>query len=168
VVAARRSALRSRLSPLADLGAPVRASAARRRVRSVIGLAWVNLTRLPWRTVLGGFGLVLGVGALAFLLAIQHGFSGTVAGDVLGNHINVEVQGSDYAAVALILVLAVASVADVLIMNLRERSGEIATLQAFGWSDATLRRLVVSEGVTVGVIGALLGAVIGLGGAWAL
>jgi putative ABC transport system permease protein len=111
---------------------------------------------------------VLGVGALAFLLAIQHGFSGTVAGDVLGNHINVEVQGSDYAAVALILVLAVASVADVLIMNLRERSGEIATLQAFGWSDATLRRLVVSEGVTVGVIGALLGAVIGLGGAWAL
>jgi putative ABC transport system permease protein len=158
----------ARLSPLAGLSPPVRAGAARRRVRSVLGLAWVNLTRLPWRTVLGGFGLVLGVGALAFLLAIQHAFSGTVAGDVLGNHINVEVQGSDYVAVALILVLAVASVADVLIMNLRERSGEIATLQAFGWSDATLRRLVVSEGVTVGVIGSLLGAGIGLAGAWAL
>ncbi|MGH2916128.1 MAG: FtsX-like permease family protein [Solirubrobacteraceae bacterium] len=158
----------ARLSPLAGLSAPVRTRAAARRVRTITRLAWVNLTRLPWRTVLGGIGLVLGVGALAFLLAIQHAFSGTVAGDVLGNHIDVEVSSADYAAVALILLLAVGSVADVLIMNLRERSGELAALQACGWPDQSLRRLVITEGVTVGVIGALTGALAGLGGAWLL
>ena len=154
----------ARLSPMAGLAAPVRSGAAARRVRTVTRLAWVNLTRLPGRTVLGGLGLVVGVGALAFLLGIQHAFSGTVAGDVLGNHIDVEVSGADYVAVALILVLSIGSVADVLIMNLRERSGELAALTACGWSDATLRRLVVTEGLTVGVIGALIGAGIGLGG----
>jgi putative ABC transport system permease protein len=158
----------ARLTPLEGLAAPVRAGAAGRRVRTVTRLAWVNLTRLPWRTVLGGFGLVLGVGALTFLLGIQLAFSGAVAGDVLGNHIDVEVQGADYAAVALILVLAVGSVADVLIMNLRERSGELAALQACGWSDRSLRRLVLTEGLTVGVLGALLGAILGLAGVWAL
>jgi putative ABC transport system permease protein len=158
----------ARLSPLAGLSAPVRSSAAARRVRTIGALAWVNLTRLPWRTVLGGFGLLLGVGALAFLLAIQHAFSGAVAGDVLGNHIDVAVRGSDYVAVALILLLAVGSVADVLIMNLRERSGEIATLQACGWDIRHLRRLVITEGVTVGATGALTGALVGVAGAWAL
>lgn len=158
----------ARLSPLAGLTVPVRSAAAARRVRSVTRLGWVNLTRLPWRTVLGGFGLVIGVGALAFLWGIQHAFSGAVAGNVLGNHINVEVRGADYAAVGLILALAVGSVADVLIMNLRERAGELATLQATGWNDGNLRRLVVTEGLTVGVTGALVGALIGLAGAWAL
>lgn len=158
----------ARLTPLAGLAAPVRAGAAGRRVRTITRLAWVNLTRLPWRTVLGGFGLVLGVGALTFLLGIQHAFNGAVAGDVLGNHINIEVHGADYAAAGLILALAVGSVADVLIMNLRERSGELATLQAVGWSDRSLRRLVIAEGLTIGVIGALLGAALGLAGVWAL
>jgi putative ABC transport system permease protein len=155
----------ARLEPLAGLAAPVRAGAAHRRVRSVLGLGWVNLTRLPWRSALGGLGLVIGVGSLAFLLGIQHAFSGAVAGDVLGNHIDVEVRGADYVAVALIFVLSIGSVADVLIMNLRERSGELAALAACGWSERSLRRLVLSEGLTIGVIGALIGAALGLAGA---
>jgi hypothetical protein len=158
----------ARLSPMAGLAAPVRSQTAGRRVRSVTRLAWVNLTRLPWRALLGGLGLVLGVGALAFLLAIQHAFNGTVAGDVLGNHIDIEVQGADYVAAALILALAVGSVADVLIINLRERSGELATLQACGWGNRSLRQLILTEGLMLGAIGALLGALVGLAGAWAL
>ncbi len=155
----------ARLSPMAGLAPPVRTRAAHHRVRSIRGLAWVNLTRLPGRAVLGGLGLVVGVGALAFLLGIQHAFSGAVAGDVLGNHIDVQVHGSDYAAVALILVLSVGSVADVLIMNLRERSGELATLTATGWAQISLRRLILTEGLTIGVLGALLGAAVGVAGA---
>lgn len=153
----------SGLSPLEGLAPPVRAGAAGRRVRSVAHLAWVNLTRLPGRAVLGGFGLFVGVGALAFLLGVQSAFAGAVAGNVLGNHIDIEVRGADYVAVGLILVLAGGSVADVLIINLRERSGELAALRACGWTDTHLRRLVVTEGVILGAIGSLLGAGGGLG-----
>ena len=153
----------SRLSPLEGLAPPVRARAAGRRVRSVTRLGLVNLTRLPGRTVLGAAGLVVGVGALAFLLGVQTAFSGAVAGDVLGNHIDVQVRGADYAAVALILLLAAGSVTDVLVMNLRERSGELAALRACGWADASLRRLVVTEGAAIGVAGSLVGAAAGLG-----
>lgn len=153
----------SRLTPLEGLAAPVRAKAARRRVRGVTHLGLVNLVRVPWRAALGAAGLVVGVGALAFLLGIQTAFSGAVAGDVLGNHVDVEVRGADYAAVALILVLGAGSVADVLIMNLRERSGELAALRACGWADASLRRLILTEGLTIGVVGSVIGAAIGLG-----
>jgi putative ABC transport system permease protein len=63
----------------------------------------------------------------------------------------------------LILVLGAGSVADVLIMNLRERSGELAALRACGWADASLRRLILTEGLTIGVVGSVIGAAIGLG-----
>lgn len=87
---------------------------------------------------------------------------------MLGNHINVEVNATDFVAVGVILALAVGSVADVLIMNLRERAGELATLQATGWGDGTLRRLVVTEGLIVGSVAALIGAMTGTAGASAL
>ncbi|MDA8283555.1 MAG: hypothetical protein M0Z42_09760 [Actinomycetota bacterium] len=156
------------LTPLQGLAAPVRTAATSRRVRSVSHLAWVNLTRIPGRSALGGLGLVVGVGALAFLLGIQTAFDGAVAGNVLGNHIDIEVRGADYAAVALILVLAGGSVTDVLIMNLRERAGELAALRACGWADSSLRQLVVTEGVTLGALGSLAGAAAGMGAVTAI
>jgi putative ABC transport system permease protein len=152
----------SRLSPLEALARPVRATLAR-RVRSVTHLGTVNLVRLPGRTALGAFGLVVGVGALTLLLGIQSAFAGDVAGDVLGNAVDVQVRTADYVAVILVLLLAAGSVADVLVMNLRERSGELAALRACGWDDASLRRLVITEGVAIGVIGSLLGVGAGLG-----
>lgn len=164
VVAGAAPAWRAaRLSPLEGLAPPVRAAAAARRVRGVTRLGWANLTRLPGRAVLGGTGLVIGVGALAFLLGIQAAFNGAVAGDVLGNHIDVQVRGSDYAAVALILVLGAGSVADVLVMNLRERTAELAVLRACGWNDRSLRHLVATEGLSLGIAGSAIGAGGGLG-----
>ncbi|MHB1930254.1 MAG: FtsX-like permease family protein [Acidimicrobiales bacterium] len=153
----------SRLSPLEGMAPPVRTAAAGRRVRSVTHLGLVNLTRIPGRTLLGGFGLVVGVAALAFLLGVQSAFSGAVAGNLLGDHIDVQVRGADYAAVVIILALGAGSVTDVLIMNLRERSGELAALRACGWADRSLRHLVVTEGVTIGLVGSLIGAAAGLG-----
>jgi putative ABC transport system permease protein len=153
----------SRLSPLDGLAPPVRTGAAGRRVHSVTRLGLVNLSRVPGRTALGAIGLIVGVGALAFLLGIQAAFDGAVAGNVLGNHIDVQVRGADYAAVAIILALGAGSVTDVLVMNLRERSGELAALQACGWADRSLRHLVVTEGVAIGVVGSLIGGAAGLG-----
>jgi ABC-type antimicrobial peptide transport system permease subunit len=47
----------------------------------------------------------------------------------------------------------------------RERAAEFATLTATGWDDRALGRLVALEGLWIGALGAVAGAVMGLAGA---
>ena len=63
------------------------------------------------------------------------------------------------------VLLGAAAVADVLYLNIRDRAAELATLRATGWTDAALGRLVGYEGFLLGVLGAVTGAGLGLGGA---
>jgi ABC-type lipoprotein release transport system permease subunit len=61
--------------------------------------------------------------------------------------------------------IGVLAVADVGFLNIRERAAELATIRSFGWRDAALARLVVTEGAIIGVTGSLTGAAAGLGAA---
>jgi ABC-type lipoprotein release transport system permease subunit len=156
------SLLASRGHPLDALRPPVSGSGRLGRVRSVMALALANLRRLPARTLLGAAGLVIGVAALTVLVAIERSFGGTLVGTLLGSAISVQVRGSDFVAVVLTIILAGVSVADVLYLNLRERSAELATLRAFGWSDGQVRATVVLEALGIGTIGSLTGGGIGV------
>ena len=53
-------------------------------------------------------------------------------------------------------------IADVLYLNVRERSSELATLQATGWSRVDVTRLLVIEGGLLGLAGSLIGALAGV------
>jgi putative ABC transport system permease protein len=163
VVAALIPATRAaRMAPTAALRPPVLYVGRGWRVRGVGQLALINIARAPGRSLLAAASLALGVGALTVLLAITIVFHNVLTGTLLGSAISLEVRGSDYAAVAVIVILATAGVADVLYLNLRERAAEIATLQATGWTDGTLARLVVSEALWLGLAGSLAGAALGL------
>jgi putative ABC transport system permease protein len=61
--------------------------------------------------------------------------------------------------------VGLAAVDDVLFLHLRERSTEFATLTATGWDDHALGRLLTFEGLWIGAVGAITGAVIGLAAA---
>jgi ABC-type antimicrobial peptide transport system permease subunit len=97
------------------------------------------------------------VAALSLLLAIQSSFGGSLLATVLGDAISVQTRGLDYVAVALILVLSGAGLADALLLSVNERRAEFALLQALGWGTRPLRRLVVLEAALLGVLGAALG-----------
>jgi putative ABC transport system permease protein len=158
----------ARADPLAAVRPAVRTGRTTRRgVRSVAGLARTNLVRVPGRSVLGVASLGVGVFALTALLAVTAAFRGAVVGTVLGDAVAVQVRTADYLAVAATLVLGALSVADVLYLNLRDRSAEIATLRATGWRERQLTRLVVFEGIGLGLLGGFGGALLGLGAAWA-
>ncbi len=154
--------LAGRGQPLDALRPPIAGRGRLGRVRSVLALAAANLRRLPARTLLGAAGLLVGVAALTVLVAIQRSFGGTLIGTLLGNAISVQVRGTDFLAVGLTILLAGVSVADVLYLNLRERSAELATLRALGWSDAQIATTVVLEAIGIGAIGSLAGAAIGI------
>jgi hypothetical protein len=137
----------------------------RRGRRPIRGLAWMaleNLRRVPGRSVLGALGLLVGVGSLSVLLAINLAFRGTVAGTVLGRVISIRVRGVDYAATILVVLLGALSVVDVLFLNLRERAQERAALQASGWATNELRRVVAFEGLGVALMGSVPGAGLGV------
>ena len=68
------------------------------------------------------------------------------------------------AVAATVLLGALGAVADVLYLNIRDRSAELATLRATGWTAGALARLVAAEGFGIGVLGGLLGAGLGLAG----
>ncbi len=142
----------------------IAASGGRHRpVRRVSGIARANLLRRPARLVSGALGLFIGVAAFAVLLAVQLAFQGQVVGTALGDIVSVQVRSVDLIAAVLALLLGAFSVADVLAVNLRDRAGEQAVLAATGWRPATLFRLAFTEGMVVGVVGAVAGGGVGLG-----
>ena len=68
----------------------------------------------------------------------------------------------------IVLLMVVLAVAGAINMAVLERAGEFGTMRALGNRSADVRRLVMIEGVLMGVVGALLGTALGLGIAWAL
>lgn len=152
----------SRGSPLDAVRPPISGHAPAQEPRTLAGMALANSRRLPGRTLVAATGLFVGVGALAVLLSVTIAFRGVVAGTLLGNFVSVQVRQVDYISVALAVVLAAASVADVLYLNVRERAPEYVTLRTSGWSGAHLGRLVAYEGAGIGVLGSVVGAGLGV------
>ncbi|MEV4543242.1 ABC transporter permease [Micromonospora echinaurantiaca] len=139
--------------------APARRAAA----RSIAGLAAANLVRVPARTLAGAVSLAAGVGAVTLIAAALWAFDDGMVGSLLGQAVSVQVRGVDLVAVGGVLLFGVLGVADVLYLNVRERSAEFATLRAVGWPDAALNRLLLYEALGVGALGCVLGAAAGLG-----
>ncbi|SBT38900.1 ABC transporter permease [Micromonospora auratinigra] len=140
--------------------APARRSAPR---RTFAGLALANLVRAPARTLAGAVSLAAGVGAVTVIAASLWAFHDGMVGSLLGQAVSVQVRGVDLVAVGGVLLFGLLSVADVLYLNVRERSAEFATLRAVGWPDSALNRLLVYEALGVGMLGCVLGTVAGLG-----
>ncbi len=158
---ARRAA---RATPMEVVQPAVSQGGRRRPVTRLAGLALRNLIRTPARTVLAMVGLLLGVGALTALIALNQGFQRTLVGTLLGNVIAVDVRVVDFISVVLITTLGAVSVADLLYLNIKERQAELVALRTLGWDDKDLSVLVVMEGMLMGLIGSLLGAALGVGG----
>ncbi|GLL03205.1 FtsX-like permease family protein [Dactylosporangium matsuzakiense] len=147
---------------------PDRATSRLRRAgrpRGPIGLGLRNLLRVPGRTLLGAAALAIGITAATVLGAITFAFHGAIVGTLLGDAVSLQVRAVDTVAVAATVLLGALAVADVLYLNIRDRSAELATLRATGWTAGALARLVAAEGFGIGVLGGLAGAGLGLGGA---
>ncbi|WP_233606249.1 ABC transporter permease [Micromonospora sp. Llam0] len=153
----------SRADPMEAVRPAVVTGRRARLFLGLTGLAMVNIRRTPGRTALGGAALAVAVTALTLLVAITWAFQGVLVGSLLGDAIAVQVRGPDLAAVVAMLVLATVAIADVVFLNVRERASEFAALQATGWTHTSIARLVLTEGVLLGLLGAVPGAALGLG-----
>lgn len=160
--------LASRADPLDAVNPPITAPRRARPVGDLFAMARLNLARVRSRTVLAAVGLALATLVFTVLLGLAIGFQGSVVGSVLGNAVAIQVRTVDYVAAAAILVLASLGVANLMYLNIRERGPELATLQAVGWTNSHISRLLLGEGLVIGLVGSLAGAVVGYGGTWIL
>jgi putative ABC transport system permease protein len=157
--------LAARAEPVASVRPPVLGVRRVRHPGGITGLAAVNVLRTPGRSAVGAVSLAVGVTALTILAAVTFAFHGVVVGSLLGNAVAVQVRGVDYVAVTATVALGVLAVADVVFLNIRERAPELAAIRTFGWREATLSRLVITEGAIIGLAGSLAGAALGLAAA---
>jgi ABC-type lipoprotein release transport system permease subunit len=152
----------ARLRPLEAVRPPAWSQKRGQRVRRLAGLAFANLRRAPARSLVAMTALFVGVASLTLLLALNFGFQGRLAGTLLGEAITVQVRGLDFLAAGLVIALAGLSLADVLYLNLRERSAEIVTLRTVGWSDGQLGRVIAMEALFLGLAASTAGALLGV------
>jgi hypothetical protein len=152
----------ARASPMAAMQPVVLDTARAWRPRTLGALALVNVARAPGRTALAAVTLAIGVCALTLLVSVTLAFHDTLVGTLLGDAVAVQVTGGDYAAVVATMLLAVATVADVLYLEVRERAAELGIMRATGWDETKLRRLIALEGGCIGLLGGGAGGVAGL------
>jgi hypothetical protein len=138
------------------------------RLRTVPGLGLSNLRRTPGRTALAATGLAIAVAAFTVLLCLTLAFQGAAVGTLMGHAVTVQVRTIDYAATIATLTLAVTGVATVLILNIRDRAAELATLQSIGWTDRSIATLITAEGTAIALLGLIPGLALGLATATAL
>lgn len=148
----------SRRQPIDSVTPAVSDNAITRPLRTLTSLGVSNLIRMPGRAAVAALAVAVGVGALTVLISISLTFTDSVGGSALGGVINSQVRGVDYLSAALAILLAAASVADVLFLNLRERAPERGMLAAAGWRRVHLATVAIVEGTGIGVAGSITGA----------
>lgn len=72
-------------------------------------------------------------------------------------------QGIFFFIKAIVSIIVVFMIGNTLMMNVVERTREIATLRALGLTKNYISRLFVLEGVIIGIAGAILSVVLGIG-----
>ncbi|GAA2018185.1 hypothetical protein GCM10009740_02390 [Terrabacter terrae] len=127
---------------------------------ATMGLGY--LLRTPARAMTGAVALAMGVAALTALTGISVAFQGSVVGTLLGDAVSVQVRGPDIVAAVVMTVIGLGCLLDILYLDLREQAPQYAALQASGWRDNTLTRLITTQAAIIGAIGAFLGAGLGL------
>ncbi len=153
-----RLAARTTPAPVVTAIVSQRPSRRARRLRGTMSLAIAFLARRPGRALAACSSLALGVGALGILSGVLTGFQGAVVGTVLGNAVSLQVRGADIVAAVLLTMIGIGGLVDVLYLDLREQAPAYAALQACGWRDRTLRRLVIQQASLIAAAGALIGA----------
>lgn len=132
------------------------------KLRGVASMVAASVARTPARAIAGAASLALGVAPLTILLSVIFAFNGDVVGTLLGEAVAVQVRTPDLVAAGFMALLGLVALADILYLDIREQAPHYAALQASGWIDSALLRLVVGQAAVIATMGAIAGAGVGL------
>ncbi len=122
-----------------------------------------NLTRSRPRTLLTIGSLFLSAVLLVLVVSSILALRQTLQGTLLGNFVLLQTAVPQIAGGVFALLLTFLSVADLLLLQVRERQQEIGLLLAVGWRPEWIQRLFVQEGLMLAMSGAIPGVLVALG-----
>jgi putative ABC transport system permease protein len=130
---------------------------------SIGALVVRNLARSRPRTVMTIGSLFLSAILLVLMLSSVLALRQTLIGTLLGNFVLLQTAVPQIAGCVFAVLLTFLSVADLLLLQVRERRQEIGLLQALGWRGRIVQRLLMQEGLTPAIIGTVPGVLVALG-----
>jgi len=135
---------------------------------SVTGYSFRHLLLRRGRALAAVLMLALATALLAFMGMITLSARHFLQTTLLGQHVALQVQGYHLALALLCALVAALTVADLTLLNARERRREMGLLRAAGWRAGDVVRLFLGEAAWIGLLGGLLGSGLALGGFAAL
>lgn len=136
--------LGSRIGLLMPIGTLVLRNLGRSRLRTLITVLSLFLSALLL--------VLMFTGVLSLHQALQ--------GTLLGDYVLFQTAVPQIVGCVIAIVLTFLSVADLLLLQVRERQKEIGLLQAVGWRPGWIQRLFVQEGLTLAMSGTIPGVVV--------
>lgn len=125
-------------------------------------MALRNLFRSRGRTLIAFICLFLSAILLTVMINGILTFRQTLQGTLLGDYVLLQTAVPQLAGAIVAILLTFLSVADLLLLQVRERRKEISLLQAVGWRVSLVQRLFVQEGLLLAALGTLPGVLIAL------
>ena len=131
---------------LLPIGSLVLRNLSRSRTRALIAMLSLFFSALLLMLMFNG------------LLALHQALQGTL----LGDYVLLQTAVPQIAGCAIALLLTFLSVADLLLLQVRERQKEIGLLHAVGWRPWAIQRLFVQEGLILAIVGTVPGVLVSL------
>jgi putative ABC transport system permease protein len=119
-----------------------------------------NLGRSRTRTLIAALSLFLSALLLMVMLNGVLALHQALQGTLLGDFVLLQTAVPQIAGCVIAIVLTFLSVADLLLLQVRERQKEIGLLQAVGWRPWAIQRLFVQEGLMLALSGAIPGVLV--------
>ncbi|HEY6408366.1 MAG TPA: FtsX-like permease family protein, partial [Ktedonobacteraceae bacterium] len=119
-----------------------------------------NLSRSRLRSVITIMSLFLSAILLVLMFSSILALRQTLVGTLLGDFVLLQTAVPQLAGCVFALLLTFLSVADLLLLQVRERQQEIGLFQAVGWRIGLIQRLFVQEGLILAIIGAIPGVLV--------
>ncbi|MFL5694252.1 MAG: FtsX-like permease family protein [Ktedonobacteraceae bacterium] len=128
----------------------------------LIALSLSNLTRLRLRAVIAIGSIFFSALLLTVLFSGLLAFRQSLQGTLLGNYVLLQTQIPQIAGAVFAVILTFLSVADLFLLQVRERQQEIGLLRAVGWRPVFVQRMFIQEGLLLALCGALPGNLVAL------
>jgi putative ABC transport system permease protein len=127
-----------------------------------IALSLSNLTRLRQRALIAIGSIFFSALLITVMVSGLLAFRQSLQGTLLGNYVLLQTQLPQIAGTVFAVILTFLSVADLLLLHVRERQQEIGLLRAVGWRPVFMQRLFIQDGLLLAFCGALPGVLVAL------
>lgn len=138
------------------------------RTKGILSMAFNHFTGKWKRSLLSIIAIAVPTSLLALFLYVTIRLEGIMYTTWLGQYVALEVGPVHYTAMAVALVIAILTTAEIMWQNIAERQGEIALLKAIGWKNRNIRLLILLEGLFSGVFAAIIGLTVAFVMIWGL